>query len=349
MICKVRLIKESLSKLSMLCKGFELLNACVFIILVILIIIKPALAAGDNIWGAFDYTANSCATPSSMSFKQGGLSDSPACHWESSDPTDRSKVLWGAGQKWSPTAGAAGRGGAVGGFYVPYTGVYRMRAHFCPSNSRSVCTIAKSTQTMDTVDSLNISSAEAINARKRNFGGYSGQLSVDSNACYTLVDTQGFEWTGGGGFMCKDGGTLPSTPSTCYLNQSMDLSVEMGSLERSKISTVPASGTAGNIKKTIPVLCTRDAGVTVETTFQFTPLTVNGNEVVSTSTSNLGVAIFYNGTLVGPASTPVTETFEAGYAYRELEFQAIRNPDIAPKDILTGTFTASAVMVMTEQ
>lgn len=310
---------------------------------------KTVNAAGDNIYGAFDVPGTSCEIPKAMSVEEAGLlAGTGSCMWLTNDPTERSTTLWGGGQKWVPGKGL-GRGGAVGNFYVPYTGEYRMRMHFCPSNKRDKCTISKATQTMDTVNKVTISSAERINAEERLFGGYSGVTAVDSNACYALVDSSGAVWTGGGYFMCSDGNSLPSTPATCYLNHNSNLDVNMGNLERSAISTAPMYGATGNLKKTVSVLCTRDAGTTVSTAFQFTTLTFNGQEVVSTSSAHLGVAIFYKGKLFGPSSEPVIENFEVGYTDRELEFQAVRDPNVELKEIPTGNFTASAVMIMTEQ
>ncbi|UIL51495.1 MULTISPECIES: fimbrial protein [Pantoea] len=239
-----------------------------------------------------------------------------------------------------------------GTFYVPYTGTYRSRLHLCAGSWGVACTISKSYTFYDSVASVRLEQNKTIESQQPYFGSFVGaKLQTKSMVCYTLVDDAGNEWSTHqwDGAVCADAHLLPSQPATCYLNYHTDLDVELGMLERSKIATVPASGTSGNIKKTFPVLCTRDAGVTVKTTFQFTSLTVNGNEVVSTSTPNLGVAIFYNGKLVGPASTPIIETFENGYTDRELEFQAVRNPVVEAKNIPTGAFTASAVMVMTEQ
>lgn len=309
---------------------------------------KTVNAMGDNLYGAFDNTNSPCVAPAGMSLEDANLGGGNYCHWLSNDPTARSTTLWGGGQKWIPDTGD-GRGGAVGNFYVPYTGTYSMRMYFCPSNKRDKCTISRATQTMDTVGKVTIPSTEKINTQQRNFGGYSGVTAVDSNACYALVDSSGAVWTGGGYFMCQDANPLPSTPATCYLNHNSNLDVDMGNLERSDISTTPMYGATGNLKKTVSVLCTRDAGTTVSTAFQFTALSVSGQEVVSTSSAHLGVAIFYKGQLVGPSSTPVKETFEVGYTDRELEFQAVRDPNVDLKEIPTGNFTASAIMVMTEQ
>lgn len=254
----------------------------------------------------------------------------------------------GAGQKIGPISG-----GVFIGYwqsYPPMTGKYRMRVYLCESNWGTKCLISHSSRYLDSVNMVSLSSSTTLWDTSVDFGGFPTEtLSNRSMLCLTLVDEFGKTWSSSDPTSCEDASELPETPATCYLNYGDVLDIDFGMLERRNISTVPASGTSGNVKKTFPVLCTRDAGVTVKTTLQFTPLTVNGNEVVSTSTSNLGVAIFYNGKLVGPTSTPVTETFETGYTDRELEFQAIRNPDVALKDIPSGTFTASAVMVMTEQ
>lgn len=282
---------------------------------------------------------------------QGVLTDNFefGCSWENATSgADRAQVVWGAGQKFSASSSQKYANG-VESAYVPYTGHYSVIQHFCPSTVVASCTRGSSTQSMTSTGSVNLLSSKLINDQNPKFGGFSGVLGSSSNACYTFMDDSGEEWKANGEFFCADVGALPETPSTCYLNVNLDMNVDMGSLERGKIATVPESGALGNVKKTFPVLCTRDAGVSVKTTFQFTPLTVNGNEVVSSSTANLGVAIFYNGELVGPASTPITENFDAGYTNRELEFQAVRSPDVELKNIPTGTFTANAVMIMTEQ
>ncbi|ELY4671736.1 hypothetical protein SM021_002341 [Cronobacter muytjensii] len=211
--------------------------------------------------------------------------------------------------------------------------------------------ISKATTSLWSVASGLMSSQKTVVEANVDFKGFSGTVSESSNACFTLVDERGYEWGAPRSpIMCQDApNVLPDTPADCYLNGNVDLNVDMGSLERSKIATIPVSGAAGNIKKSFPVLCTRDAGMTVLTSFQFTPLTISGNEVVSTDASNLGIAIFYKGKLIGPSSTPVTENFEVGYTDRELEFQAVRNPNSALDEIPTGNFTASAVMIMTAQ
>lgn len=205
-------------------------------------------------------------------------------------------------------------------------------------------------QVMETVNTVAGVSTKGIAEQTLYFGGYSDVLNTSSNACYTFVDDQNNDWSSyAADYMCKDAHHLPDTPATCYLNYGDDLDVSLGTLERSTISTKPMLGAVGNVKKDISVLCTRDAGITVSTSFNFTPIIVNGDEVISTTTPNLGVAIFYEGKLIGPSTPPITENYVQGYSYRSFEFQAVRDPNAVLKDISTGDFTASAIVVMTEQ
>lgn len=260
----------------------------------------------------------------------------------------QAQVLWGAGQVFSPND-ENNFNSKEDSTYAPFTGMYRIKMYACPSTVTGYCTIGKSTQSAQTINVVKIGSTLPIGAVRESFGGYNFTLANSSNACYTLLDEAGMDWRADIEFMCKDAELLPEEPSMCYLNHNTSLDVNMGNLERGEIATIPEHGNPHNIKKEIPVLCTRDSGVTVATTFKFDSINVNGNQVVTTSSPNLGVAIFYEGKLMGPSTEPVIESFESGYVYRELEFQAVRDSNVAIKEIPTGKFTANAVMVMTEQ
>ncbi|ELQ6221726.1 hypothetical protein R2320_002996 [Cronobacter turicensis] len=236
--------------------------------------------------------------------------------------------------------------------YVPFSGQYKMRLRLCPNGDAKVrksCTISKSDGYIDSA-LLNLTSTTPLVKQDATFNLPAWRtIPAQHSVCYTFVDSSGVEWATPALRTCQDGGQLPETPANCFLNSNVDMNVDLGTLERSKIATMPAYNAEGNVKKEFPVLCTRDGGVTLETTFQFTPITINGNEVVSTSLDNIGVAIFYNGKLVGPSSAPIVESFPRDYSYRELTFQAVRNPNVSLKEIPTGDFTATAVLVMTEQ
>lgn len=275
--------------------------------------------------------------------------------WITWDGSVNGNALFGGGGQFR-----AGRGitlnAELKASYAPFTGKFAFRAYLCPSSTTSKCSVAKATDYISSTSSVLLNSTQSVSAQKPNFNGNSSSkvMPYSFNMCYVLVDEDGRLWTSREGVMCSPGGTgaheLPSTPAACYLNYGEALDVAMGTLERSKIATVPAYGSTGNVKKSFSVVCSGDAGVSVLTSFLFTPITFNGKQVVSTSSAHLGVAVFYKGALIRPSNQfYLPEHFVTGYTERELEFQALRDPNVALKEIPTGDFNASMIMVMTEQ
>lgn len=146
---------------------------------------------------------------------------------------------------------------------------------------------------------------------------------------------------------CK-GDTLPPTPvvnTSCTINSGNALSVSLGSLDRATLPTTPSSGSAQHIK--IPVSCT-GGDVTVSMNITYTAITIGSTQAVKTSANGVGTAIIYNNAAVTPTSK-ATINLKSGSNTVDLGFQAIRDSAVAVKDIPTGAFTASAVMVMTQQ
>ncbi|MCU6278387.1 fimbrial protein [Enterobacter quasiroggenkampii] len=268
-------------------------------------------------------------------------------------PREASMLGYGAGQKFEKSADGNDAGYTTSAFdnlYVPATGQYRARMHLCTAGWGTPCKIANESFYYDTSEALTIKADSVIGSQNLVYTGFVGStLNSRAMACITLVDQNGVEWGTNGGIACSDANPLPREPATCYLNYNHDLSVSMGTLERSKIAAMPSGDASEIIKKNIPIYCTRESGITVSTSFQFTPLIISGSEVISTSLDHLGVAIFYNGTLVGPSSEAIKNNFSYGLSNIELGFQAVRDPDIAIKDIPTGDFAASAIMIVTEQ
>lgn len=233
--------------------------------------------------------------------------------------------------------------------YPPFTGVYRAGVALCPGRTR--CTLKRAAIVLRGLWSFKLQSNISISSQDVTSGGLTNYtITMPHSACSVLIDSSGVYWSSPTDpATCSDGTALPQTPADCTINNGDSLNVALGTLERGSISTAPASGSPGNLKRDIPVLCTRDAGTTVSTTFKYTPVTFNGYEVISTNSNGLGVAVFYKGRVVGPSSAPIIETFASGYTNREFEFQAVRDPAIALKDIPTGNFSASATMIMTQQ
>ncbi len=80
----------------------------------------------------------------------------------------------------------------------------------------------------------------------------------------------------------------------------------------------------------------------------YTPLTVSGSQVVNSSINGLGVAVSYDDKVLAPSDVTTMNLIE-GTSNVTLNFEAVRNPSIDIGDIETGPFTASAVLVMTQQ
>ena len=274
---------------------------------------------------------------------------SRACSWrEGTSGANRALVVWGAGQKFSSKGGGAY--GYALGFekgYVPFASEYNLRMYFCPSLVLARCTISSSVQYFDSVNTVYLNSTQLVKDQGPAFAGYVGVLGQTSNACYAFIDYSGKEWKSDGEFFCEDATTLPLEPAECYLNYGEDLTVNMGVLERSEIST-NIDSSSQNVKKNLSVLCTRDSTISANVTFSYTPLSIGSDDIIQTSANGVGIALFYNGKLVSPTSV-FNDSFITGYSDVDLEFRVVRNASQSINDIPAGDFTASAVMIMTLQ
>ncbi|WP_341265997.1 fimbrial protein [Morganella morganii] len=100
--------------------------------------------------------------------------------------------------------------------------------------------------------------------------------------------------------------------------------------------------------KDISIKCDGNIAYNANMKLEFTPISVSNEQVVSTSTTGLGVAVLYNGKAIQPGQTfPLS--YQPGIHTLTLGFEAVRDPAIAATDLKTGDFTANAVLVFTEQ
>lgn len=275
-------------------------------------------------------------------------------------PTDTSTwlkglALWPAGQGLS-SVGNTYTLSSLDDYFVPHSGEYKMRSHWCASSSiyiYELCNLSKSIQTVDSSKSVNLSSATSIGSQNPNFGGGAGgTLSAMGNLCLTFVDVaDGQEYTVPDKRFCGGGGItpLPDRSSMCTINNNNALNVDMGTLERKDIIAYPGRSPT-TVSKTIPVTCTGDSSLTMTIKFSFSEMPINGSSstLIGTNIPGLGIAISYNDHVIQGPSDTVTETFKTGLTNIKLEFEAARDPTLALKDIATGDFTASAIMVMTQ-
>lgn len=259
-------------------------------------------------------------------------------------------VYYAPGSKWS--SGTWGYAGIINA-YVPFKGNWRINIHLCPGTGLAKCTIAKSVWTIPSQRSVLLTSNQLVDSQDPVpvFGGNGSTVGPlpGVNMCFTFVAPDGTEWSSpSAAITCSDGRRMPVVPSYCYLNDSQGLNVAMGTLDRGAISTTP--GGTQTIKKSISVLCSGDAQITARLQFAYTPITVNGRQLIMTSANGLGVAVKLDGTLMNSLTNSPPMNFTPGVnPSLNLEFEAVRDPSVALNDIPTGEFTASAVLKMTQQ
>ncbi|ELY4670528.1 fimbrial protein [Cronobacter muytjensii] len=210
-----------------------------------------------------------------------------------------------------------------------------------------------------TTNSLWIDASKPLGEQNLNFSGGSRPfVSSEFNNitvaryCVYIQNSMGNQYSinGGGTYGTKICGTpLPTTPPqpviSCKINNGNNLDVNLGTLDRSSISTVPGSGQPQAVQ--FPVTCTGGAA-TMKMQLNYTPLTVSGSQVVNSSINGLGVAVSYDDKVLAPSDVTTMNLIE-GTSNVTLNFETVRNPSIDIGDIETGPFTASAVLVMTQQ
>lgn len=264
-----------------------------------------------------------------------------------SEGDESGKALWGANSRFGASPDVSWASIGIYNVYPAFSGYWQARNYLCPSSVAAKCQIKNSSTFVDSLKKVYLRSTSTFADQNPYFGGAAPRIIPYSfSICTTMVDESGIAWSSTDPTSCSDGNSLPAKPAACYLNYNNDLDVQLGTLERENIAKQPQ--TTPTTKKSISVLCTRDAGTTVKMQFQYTPLNIDGQSLVKSSTDGLGVAIIYNGKVMSLLDE-VTLNYSVGYSNLDLEFEAVRDPKIKLEDIKTGAFTANAVMIMTEQ
>ncbi|MBB3320759.1 fimbrial protein [Atlantibacter sp. RC6] len=167
--------------------------------------------------------------------------------------------------------------------------------------------------------------------------------------CYYLLDESGATYllSGRGADGCSGSPLPPDPPDTsCEINNGSDLSVSLGQSVRSELPTVPDSGSAKAVQ--IPVECAGgDVSFAMKLKYN-NPIIIGSSQAVSTTTNGVGVAIIYENEPIATTDSK-NITFLKGSNTLTLYFQAVRDPGVEVKDIATGTFTANAILEMTQQ
>lgn len=232
--------------------------------------------------------------------------------------------------------------------FVPVSGNYKVQVHFPGAMVDAYSTTAYFDETKPINEqNVTVSSSDVHNI----FPPPNGTHSL----CYNLVDASGkaffLKLADQAGTNCTSGSdplppTPPITPTSCKINDGAALTVDLKTVDRSALPTVPGTGAIRHFP--VDVECTGGIDVSVSMKFSYTPISVSGKQVIQSSSNGLGVAVIYNGQAISTTdATPVT--FISGSNTLDLGFQAVRDPAVEVADVPTGAFTASAILVMTQQ
>ncbi|WP_426445646.1 fimbrial protein [Siccibacter colletis] len=230
--------------------------------------------------------------------------------------------------------------------YAPHAGMYRVKVMSTGAQDDYVLSNPVAIDPGVPINAQNL----VVSGTDKNI--HSTTENVYVHYCYALVDEAGkaYGWEGSGTRCGVEPEPLPPTPpeppSSCIINNANSLNVSLGTLERSTLPTIPGSGTIKQIS--IPVQCSGTGSVNMSMKLNYTPITVSGKQVVKTSANGLGVAVIYRDQPLSNASA-TSVTFTSGSNTLSLGFEAVRDPTVSSGTIPAGAFTASAVLVMTQQ
>lgn len=271
------------------------------------------------------------------------------CDWK-----PNTGAYYGNGQTVSFLYDNGGGNTGDGQAYVPKSGYYVTKVYWCayPDNMDTCSKAAGSIILVG--DSVWLEQSKSFDEQKIFNNDQTKKAPSAGGYCFTIEDTEtGYEYRGNMGYgpdsrgkFCGDAHRLPVEPPKCTLNGGTDLDVRLGELERSDIGVKP--GTTTPVTKDISIKCDGNIAYNANMKLEFTPISVSNEQVISTSTTGLGVAVLYNGKAVQPGQTfPLS--YQPGIHTLTLGFEAVHDPAIAATDLKTGDFTANAVLVFTEQ
>ncbi|HCD7631421.1 TPA: fimbrial protein, partial [Citrobacter farmeri] len=226
-----------------------------------------------------------------------------------------------------------------GGGYVPHSGNYAVRLYVYPYKSTGTPNVyAESTKVW--LDKTRPLSEQNVTVSSSDQSTLNFFLDTTVNYCYALVDDAGEVFTRSTSGYCAGAPPLPPDPpppdTSCSINNNNNLNVAFGTIDRAQLSTEPGLGNIAVKNYQIPITCTGGIDVSVTMNLQqYTPLTMNGAEVIKTSANGVGVAVMYNKQPLSTAdSVPIT--LVSGSNTLNLDFQAVRDPAVAPGDVPPG-------------
>lgn len=243
----------------------------------------------------------------------------------------------------------------MGSVYVPKSGSYFIRFYVISESNPSTRDHADST-------SFYVDATKTLGDQEGSISITTYDKTLDKSRygimsmivyCYVLVDTAGKEYSAmPDSSVCADAPPLPPIPTppdtSCSINNSKDLAVHFGTIERADLSTEPGVGNTAKKSYQIPVTCTGGVDVSVKMHLaNYDALAIDNTEIIQTTTPGLGVAVMYNDKVL--TTKNVSLTLKTGSNTIVLDFQALRDPTVAVEAVNSGYFTANAVLVMTQQ
>ncbi len=224
--------------------------------------------------------------------------------------------------------------------FVPYPGNFQLKLYWCnyPANM-DTCSKAGGTVFL-TGELVRLEPTLSLDKQKIFINDQTRKAPSAGGYCFTISDPEtGYEYRGnmgygpdGRGKFCEDAYKLPVEPPKCIFNSDADLDIQLGQLERGDIAV--KVGTSSPVTKDITVNCGGNIVYNANMKLEYTPISVSNDNVVSTSTKGLGVAVLYKGKAIQPgASFPLS--YQTGNNTLNIDFEALRHPAIEVGDLKT--------------
>ncbi|WP_282498583.1 hypothetical protein [Pantoea stewartii] len=237
--------------------------------------------------------------------------------------------------------------------YPQYSGNYSAVLFFCQSKKAVKCTISTANFQLHTRTTNTLNTTKTISKSKPNFGGAASALQNQPSASF-CVALQNMDGTDNAyyvdpneSYSCSDGVPLPVEAATCYINRGRDIHVRFGNVTRTDLTTSPEDPAAIYKEINIPVTCTRDAGISLKMEVLHNSM-VGKYRTIYTSSSGVEIVPYIDGHFAQEDAQSISTVYQNGIHEKTVRFYLFRNPDVKVKDIRLGAFSASSVVVMSE-
>lgn len=163
--------------------------------------------------------------------------------------------------------------------------------------------------------------------------GEAGRMTADSAGNQIAVD------------FILDGGVVNILPSNCTINYGQSISVHFNDTDRDDLTNSYLSAPASNtVTKNIPFSCDDNDTHQFQASLVFDGANWSGSDTVKTSNSNVGVNVLWNGQMM-TAGKRINFSF-GSYGSSTMSFTMVKNSGVTNDQVSTGSFTASATLIL---